>query len=182
MNRVLLFLSLAMFSAPGVFADTEPVESEPQPTRWQMIHEVEQRKDELFAEYQGEKERLKEEYHAAVELLEREQPEDFMRQKVRLEKQYKEDKSQLLDDFRRYNVALKRRESALKGRQYVPYRELGTLYRLRRGSEKESIIGTRPDDSVKRRNYIPAAPDTQRSYTDKTKMGIGSIRYRGRSH
>lgn len=145
-----------------------------------MLSDVETRKQELFAEYQEEKQRLKDDYEQAVALLAEEQPEDYMRQKIQLEKEYKAEKQSLLADFRRINIALKKREAALKGRRYVPHREMSTLYRLRRGADKESIIGTRPQEKPVRRNVISGSRDNDTSYTDRTKLGIATMKYGNR--
>ncbi len=177
MKQLTVIFSLWLGFGVTAWAQSEPPKEET-PTRWQMLSDVEQRKKELFAEYQEEKERLETEYIEAVQKLEKDRPEDYMRQKIRLEKKYKYQKGRLLDDFRRYNLALEKREAALKGRRYVPHRELGTLYRLRRGEDKEPVIGTQPQSPPLRRNFLTATEDQGKSYTRRTKRRIGNLNKR----
>lgn len=179
MKRIGLTLLLLMLFCGYSFADAT-AGKEKQPDRWQMLSDVERRKGELFAEYQSEKQRLQHEYDDALQLLEKDQPEDIMRQKIRLQKSYKSQKSRLLNDFRKYNLALEKREAALKGRRYVPHRELDTMYRLRRGSAKESILGTSAQAKPKRKNYLKSNSSGTSSYTSRTKLGISNMKYRNR--
>lgn len=160
----------------GVPVQAAQESAEEAPTRWQMIQEVEHKKQQLFIEYQEEKQRLREEYQATLQKLTTDQPEDYNRQKIKLEKSYKSKTTKLLNQFRQYNLALKKRESALKGRRYVPHRELSTLYRIKKGAKLDPVIGTRPPTAVNNKGYVTDTRPASTSYTDRTKTGIGYLR------
>lgn len=177
-NFTLIVIFLLLFSGTAAAVQDS---GEEDPSRWQLLQDVEYRKEKLFDEYQQEKQRLYAEYQAALSDVTDHPPKNVMRQKVKLEKIYKQRKASLLAKFRRENFALEKRESALKGRRHVPHRELSTQYRLKKGADLEPVIGTRPITPQPPRNYVSGIQKSTTSYTDRTKSGIDNLSNKGSS-
>ncbi len=158
------------------------------PTRDQLIAETESQKEALFRQYQEDTDTLAREYDAAVSKLAAQQPEDYARQKMLLEKKFKQDKKDLLRKFRSENLALEKRGSQLRGHGMSRYEvRSDARRRLDRSRHMNSVIGTR-EKEIKRgpRGYIKDSqrshhePDS-RSYTDRTAEKIELMRGRSES-
>ncbi|MBZ0165644.1 MAG: hypothetical protein K8I00_02475 [Candidatus Omnitrophica bacterium] len=175
-NFTLIVIFLLLFSLPAAAVQES---GEEDPSRWQLLQDVEYRKEQLFHQYQEAKQRLYQEHQTALNDLAKDPSKNVMRQKVRLEKRYKQRTAKLLKKFRHENLALKKRESALKGRRYVPHRELSTQYRLKKGADLESVIGTRPNNPKSSRNYVTGSQQSTTTYTDRTKGGIDTMTNKG---
>lgn len=158
------------------------------PSKDQLIAETERKKEELFNTYQENKDRLAREYDATLKTLYQESPDDYNRQKIKIEKKFNQDKKNLLRKYRSENLALEKRESKLRGHGMSRYDVKSNARRRLQGARHmNSVIGTR-DKEIKRgpRGYIKNSQRTHgeknsKSYNYRTNDKIQTMRSRSES-
>ncbi|MCA9402878.1 MAG: hypothetical protein KC897_03775 [Candidatus Omnitrophica bacterium] len=169
-----IMIILLWFTAPaGAQEDTAE-----QPSRDQLLGEILRDKEALFLKYQQEKDALAEGYDAAVTKLSDEQPADYNRQKMELEKEFKAEKKELLQDYRRENLELEKKESRLRGRDTYTA-ESDVRQRLQSSSHLNAVIGTRSETRRGERDYLKRGQRSSSSLTAPQRHNVTGDKVKG---
>lgn len=148
-----------------------------QPSRDQLLGEILRDKEALFQKYQQDKDALAEGYDAAVTKLADEQPADYNRQKMELEKAFKAEK-ELLQDYRRENLELEKNESRLRGRDTYTA-ESDVRQRLQSSSHLNAVIGTRSEPRRGVRDYLKRGQRSSDSLTAPQRHNVTGDKIKG---